>query len=256
MSRHSLATLILAVLSGAALLLLGARVWAQSEPGGDSYASLAVLPDWGGLWEITRGGAFEAEEPSLTPAFAARAEQYRAERAAGAIEDTPAANCVPPGLPVSMWEPDPFEILFTPGKVTIIVEAYSQWRQIFTDGRGHPEDPDPKYMGHSVGHWEGDTLVVDTIGISTDTPLGRNYGARHSEQMRMVERMTLTEGDLLEIETTVHDPIALTRPWVTSRVYERHRDWTLTEYICQQNNRNLTTDDGKAGIDLEHEVAR
>jgi hypothetical protein len=256
MSRHSLATLMLAVLTGAALLALGAKVWAQSERPGDSYASIARLPDWSGLWDIARGGAFLASEPSLTSDFAARAARYRADQAAGLIEDTPAANCVPPGLPVIMWEPYPFEILFTPGKVTIVIEAYSQWRQIFTDGRPHPERPDPTFMGHSIGRWEGDTLVVDTIGISTDTPLGRNYGARHSDRMRMIERMTLTEGDLLEIETTVHDPVALTEPWMSSRVYGRHRDWTLTEYICQQNNRNFTTDDGKAGIDLEHEVER
>lgn len=254
MSRHSLATLLLAVLSGAALLALGARVWAQSERPGGTYASIAELPDWGGLWEIARGGAFLSDEPSLTPAYAARAARYEAEQAAGRIQDTPAANCVPPGLPVIMWEPYPLEILLTPGKVTIMIEAYSQWRQIFTDGRPLPENPDPAFMGHSIGHWDGDTLVVETVGISTETPLGRNYGARHSDEMRMVERMRLAEPDLLEIETAITDPLALTAPWTSMRVYARHRDWTLTEYICQQNNRNFTTDDGKAGIDLQHEV--
>ena len=87
----------------------------------------------------------------------------------GEIEDGPAANCVPNGMPAIMTQPYPLEILFTPGKVTILIEAYAQWRQIFTDGRQHPEDPDLTFNGHSTGHWEGDTLVVDTVGFTTDT---------------------------------------------------------------------------------------
>ena len=227
---------------------------AQSSLPGASYESIAELPDWGGLWEVTRGGAFSAEAPPLEAAHAAAASAYTEARSRGDIEDTPAANCVPPGMPVMMWEPYPLEILLTPGKVTVMVEAYSQWRQIFTDGRGHPDDPDLTFNGHSIGHWEDDVLVADTVGFSTQTPLDRNYGVRHSKNMRIVERIQLVEADLLEIETTVHDALALTKPWTTTRVYGRHRDWSMTEYICQQNNRNFTTADGKAGINLEHEV--
>ena len=80
-------------------------------------------------------------------------------------------------MPGIMTQPYPMEFLFTPGKVTIMIEAYSQWRQIFTDGRKHPEDPDLTFNGHSIGHWEGDTLVVDTVGFTTDTALG---GFRHA----------------------------------------------------------------------------
>ena len=252
MSRHSIATFILALLAAVAWLALGGRVWAQSDRPGDTYLSIAELPDWGGLWEIMRGG-FGGEQPVLTPSYAARAAAYAADQARGIIQDTPAANCVPPGMPVAMWEPYPIEILFTPGKVTIMVEAYSQWRQIFTDGRPHPADAAAAFMGHSIGRWEGDTLVVETVNVSLDTPLGRNYGARHSEAMRIVERFYLAGPDELEIETTIHDPEALAEPWTSTRAYARHRDWRLTEYVCQQNNRNFTTEDGKAGINLEHE---
>jgi hypothetical protein len=157
-------------------------------------------------------------------------------------------------MPGIMTQPYPIEFLFTPGKVTILIEAYSQWRQIFTDGRAHPEDPDLTFNGHSIGHWEGDTLVVDTVGFSTDTALGMSFGMRHSDKMRIVERMRLVAADTLEIATTVHDPEALTKPWTTTRVYGRHRDWNLAEYVCQQNNRNFMTDDGKAGIDLERDA--
>ena len=86
--------------------------------------------------------------------------------------------------------------------MTILIEAYAQWRQIFTDGREHPEDPDLTFNGHSIGHWEGDTLVVDTVGFTTDTSLG-NQGQRHSEKMRIVERFRLAEPDRLEVETTI-----------------------------------------------------
>jgi hypothetical protein len=107
------------------------------------------------------------------------------------------------------------------------------------------------FNGHSIGHWEGDTLVVDTVGFTTDTGL-LIFGMKHSDKMRIVERIRLAQPDVLEIQTTITDPEALTKPYTTTRAYGRHRDWTLAEYQCQENNRNFVTDDGKAGIDLEH----
>lgn len=222
-------------------------------PQGDTWASISKLPDWGGIWEVTFGGRRGAppEQPALTPPYAAKLEAYQAAQRRGDIQDTPAANCVPPGMPNMMTQPYPIEFLFTPGKVTIIAEAYSQWRQIFTDGRSHPDDPDLTFNGHSVGHWEGDTLVVDTVGFTTATRIGRSFGMEHSDKMHIVERMHLTGPDTLEIETTISDPEALSKPWTTMSAYGRHRDWTLAEYVCQQNNRNGTTEEGKATIDLK-----
>jgi hypothetical protein len=239
----------------ATLMLLAAQgVQAQSGAQGDTFRSIAELPDFGSVWEVTfGGGGGPGEPPSLTPPYAARLKAYQEAQASGEIQDTPAANCVPNGMPSIMTQPYPIEFLLTPGKVTIMIEAYSQWRQVFTDGREHPEDPDLTFNGHSIGHWEGDTLVVDTVGFTTDTGLG-NFGIRHSDKMRIVERMRLTAPDRLQIETTVHDPEALTKPWISTRHYGRHRDWTLAEYVCQQNNRNFTTEDGKAGINLEHDA--
>jgi hypothetical protein len=226
---------------------------AADSPQGDTWASIAKLPDWSGLWEPTFvRGAARNEPPKLTPPYAAKLEKYRAERANGEIEDTPSANCVPPGLPGVMTQPYPIEFLFTPGKVTVLIEAYSQWRQIFTDGRPHPESPDPTFNGHSIGHWEGDTLVVDSVGFSPEVPMGGQYGIEHSDKMRIVERMRKNDQDQLEIETTIHDPEALAEPWTTKRVYGHHPDWTLAEYMCS-NNRNYTTPEGKAGVDLTFE---
>jgi hypothetical protein len=239
-----------------AVLLIGAPAVAQQSLPGSTRASIAELPDWQGLWEVTFGPGLGGEPPVLTPRYAAMLADYEAARASGEIEESPQANCVPNGMPSIMTQPYPIEILFTPGKVTILIEAYSQWRQIFTDGRSHPDDPDLTFNGHSIGRWEGETLVVDTVGFTTDTAMGQSPGLRHSDRMRIVERIRLAEPDLLEIQTTIHDPEALAEPYVSTRAYGRHRDWTLAEYVCQQNNRNFMTDDGKAGIDLEHEVDR
>jgi hypothetical protein len=245
--RHWLAVM-------AVTLVVVGHAPAQSGPQGDTWDSIAKLPDFGGLWEITSGGGPRAPgaQPELTPPYAARLRQYQEAQARGEIEDSPTANCVPNGMPAIMTQPYPLEILLTPGKVTILIEAYSQWRQIFTDGREHPEDPDLTFNGHSIGHWEDGTLVVDTVGFTTDTGLA-NFGMRHSEHMRVVERFRLAGADVLEIETTITDREALAKPWTRTARYGRHRDWTLAEYVCQQNNRNFTTDDGKAGIDLTFE---
>ena len=226
---------------------------AQSSTREESYLAIAQLPDFDGLWEPLPDPTFGAgSQIIMTPEYASHAEAYRKAEARGDIQDSPAANCVPMGMPIAMRDPYPFEILITPGKVTLIIEAHSQWRQIFTDGRALPEDPDPSFNGHSIGQWEGDTLIVESIGFDTATAMGRSFGERHSDQMRIVERMRLTDEDTLEIETIVYDSEALLEPWVTTIAYGRHRDWTLTEYICQQNNRNSLTNDGKAAINLEH----
>ncbi len=224
---------------------------AQHSPQGGTWASIARLPDWSGLWEPAFGGGRDNPKPMLTPEYEAKYKAYQAARKSGKIQDTPSANCVPPGMPGIMTQPYPYEFLFTPGKVTILIEAYSQWRQIFTDGRPLPKDPDPAYNGHSIGHWEGDTLVVESVGFVPVTPLGGVYGMQHSDKMRIVERMHELNPEQLEIQTTIYDPKALQKPWTTKRVYGRHKDWTLDEYVCQQNNRNYTTATGKAGVDLK-----
>lgn len=241
-------------LLGIALLSASAACWcAASAPAGESWASIAKLPDFGGVWELVfrpPGNGPRPQAPAFTPDYAAKLKAYEAEQAKGEHQDNPTANCLPPGMPGIMNQPYPMEFLVTPGKVTVAIEAYSQMRRIFTDGRKHPEDPDPTFNGHSIGHWEGDTLVVDTVGFTADTPLGNSWGMKHSEKMRIEERFRVTAPDTMEIQTTVYDPIALTKPWTTTKTLARHRDWDIAEYICEQNNRNFVNDAGKAGIIL------
>ena len=153
-------------------------------------------------------------------------------------------------MPGIMGQPYPMEFLLTPGLVTIVIEAYTQVRHIYTDGRPLPEDPTEKFHGTSAGHWEGDTLVVETIGFSSLTEIAA--GIPHSDSMRIVERFRLTDPDTMSIETTVTDPKALTAPFTSTRTLKRHRTWTIAEYICEENNRNFVDEKGKAGIILNN----
>ena len=240
-------------------LLIGQAAMAQSaskagaELPGASWESITKLPDFVDVWEVTFGRGTRQQSFSFTPEYQARQKAFET----AGIEDSPMANCVPPGMPGIMTQPYPIEILFTPGKVTILIEALMQMRHIYTDGRALPEDPDPTFNGHSIGHWDGDTLVVESVGFTPQTrlgfvpiPLGGDEGM-HSDKMRITERIRLADANTLEIQTTVEDPEALTKPWGGSASYARHSDWTLTEYVCQENNRNFVNDAGKAGINLE-----
>ena len=147
-----------------------------------------------------------------------------------------------------MGQPYPMEFLLTPGQVTIVIEAYTQVRHIYTDGRKFPEDPEARFHGTSIGHWEDGTLVAETISFSPLTTIER--GIPHSDKMRIVERFRLTDPDTMNIETTITDPEVLAAPYTTTRTLARHRDWTISEYICEENNRNSVDASGKAGINL------
>lgn len=225
-------------------------------PTAADWAALAKLPDFTGVWEIARVAPARGARPgapstatrsstmTLTPEYAAKKKAYDAHPP----EDSEAANCVPPGMPGIMGQPYPMEFLLTPGMVTIVIEAYTQVRHIYTDGRPLPEDPDPTFNGSSVGRWEGDALVVDTIGFSPQTSLAP--GVPHSDKLRIRERFHLADPDTMTIETTITDPVALVSPFTTTRTIRRHRSWTIAEYVCQENNRNFVDENGKAGVNL------
>jgi hypothetical protein len=243
------------------------------------WAALAKLPDFSGVWErgtVGTGGNSNAafgQQPTRgnQPPGGANAgqraggggrgagargpqfmPQYEAMRAAAARqpqpEDNTTANCLPPGMPGIMSQPYPMEFLLTPGKVTIVIEAYTEVRHIYTDGRPLPQDPDPNFFGTSVGHWEGDTLVVDTVGFNDHVEIAK--GVPHSDKMKITERFRLTDPDTMAMQTTITDPVVLTEPYTTTATLRRHRDWTVSEYICEENNRNYVDQSGKAGINL------
>ena len=216
-------------------------------PTAADWGALAKLPDFNGVWEISRPrgpAAARPSLPSLTPEYEAKRRAYLASPP----EDNETANCLPPGMPGIMGQPYPMEFLLTPGQVTIVIEAYTQVRHIYTDGRKFPEDPEARFHGTSIGRWEGGTLVAETIGFSPLTTIER--GIPHSDKMRIVERFRLTDPDTMNIETTITDAEVLAAPYTTTRTLARHRDWTISEYICEENNRNSVDAGGKAGINL------
>lgn len=173
--------------------------------------------------------------PPLTPEYTKVWEEENARRAKLAEG---AEACQWPGMPRIMTYPYPLEILHTPGRVTMIFEAESQVRRIFLDRTEHlPEDElDPSYNGDSIGHWDGDTLVVETIGFNTETTFGRGWP--HSEKMKITERIRYVDADTIHDEMTIEDPLALTRPVKQTVVYSKRPDWRIREYSCQENNRD------------------
>ncbi len=119
-------------------------------------------------------------------------------------KDDPEANCLPSGIP--RGSPYPWRIAQTPGIYFIVFEGnIHSWRQIFMDGRKHPDDPDPSWYGHSIGHWDGPTLVVDTVGFN-DKFWFDYKGHPHTEKLHTIERYTRTDLGNMSIEVTIDDP--------------------------------------------------
>lgn len=226
-----------------------------------SYADLARLPDWSGVWQPdwsmlfpARSGANGnagqrlAPKPALTPAAAKAAADYEAAKAKGENLQGTQANCVPPGLPGIMREPYPIEFIYSPDRVSIITETFSQVRRVYTDGRKLPDDPDPQFNGSSIGHWEGDTLVVDTIGFSPEIEI--LPGVHPSEQMHIQERIRLEKPGVIMDDFTITDPAVFTQPYLLKQAWIRKPGWVMREYICQENNRDAADPFGRPSLDL------
>jgi hypothetical protein len=223
---------------------------AKAKPKAKPAAAAATRPDWGGVWDPDWSKLFGApqEQPQLTPPYAEKLKAFQDAQKGGENAQTAQANCLPPGLPGIMSQPYPLEFLFANGKVTIVIEAFNQMRRVYLDGRKHPAEYEPLWYGHSIGHWEGDTLVVDTVSFDPATELGG--GIHHSDKLHVVERIHLISPDRMEIAMTFDDPEALTKPWTTKREYTRHRDWDIKEYICEQNNRDAADSEGRPSMKL------
>lgn len=158
------------------------------------------------------------------------------------------SRCLPAGLPGSMQPPHtlPIQIIFSPGQATILLEEFNIFRIVHMDAQHPPADEiDPTFFGHSVGRWEGKTLVVDSVGFNTETTFGV---MPHSDAMHVVERYTRT-GDKLEIAITVDDPKAFSRPWVQRTHLESVPGVGIREYFCE-GDRNRPDETGRTGAQL------
>jgi hypothetical protein len=161
------------------------------------------------------------------------------ERQTNLQQYDPESRCLPPGIPRLMATPFPFQIFQQADRVLFVFEGGAHvWRTIFTDGRPHQKDPNPSFLGDSIGLWDGDTLVVDVVGFNEATWLDQ-AGHPHSEALHIVERFTRKDEATLHYEVTIDDPHAYTKPWTTSYTIPWVAGAELLEYICQENNRDL-----------------
>ena len=144
------------------------------------------------------------------------------------------ADCMPTGVPQTYFVPYQWQIVQGRDKVVILHEYLHLFRVIPTDGSPHPADPDPTWMGDSIGHWEGDTLVVDTIAFNDKTELPGGF--RHTEALHVVERFHRADFDHLEWSATIEDPNVFTKPWTISRTFPLRADLEkVDEYVCENN---------------------
>jgi hypothetical protein len=208
-------------------------------------------PDLSGVWtgfgsnagDITRGLKAGSEVVMLPWAE----EKMKTLKS----QNDPQANCLPSGVP--RGNPYPWRIVQTPTHkaathIYMLFEGnIHSFRQVFLDGRPHPEDPDPTWYGHSIGHWEGETLVVDTVGYN-DKFWFDYLGHPHTEKLHTVERYTRTDLDTLAIEVTIEDPGAYAKPFTTTGRARLMRDGELMEYVCQENNIDLIHVDAPATL--------
>jgi hypothetical protein len=195
-------------------------------------------PVLAGLWrpspgivgDITRG--MNGADVPFQPWAKALFEQRRANNS----RDDPTANCIVGGVPRSDFVGYPFKILQVPGMVVVLYEAVHAYRQIFMDGREPPKDPNPAWFGYSVGRWEGDVFVVETAGFNDNVWLD-NAGRPATAELRVTERFIRKDFGHLDIEITIYDPKAYTKPWTVTQPLAFQPDTELLEYICNENNK-------------------
>ena len=203
---------------------------AASSPQGDTWDSIKQLPDWSGVWVKVRDSLADTME--LTPEYA----EIRSTALSGHFM-TNQATCLPSGATGALQHGVLFEFLYTPGRVTMIFED-GEVRRIYTDGREHqPLDYlTESYMGNSIGHWEGDTLVVDTIGF----PYGEIWtlgGVRATIDTHLVERIYLNDEGNIQIDNVMTDPAIFVGPYLYSREY-KPSILTIGEAACASGNRD------------------
>ncbi len=152
--------------------------------------------------------------------------------------DDPDARCIPPGIPrINTFGLFPMQFVQTPQAIVILYEVYHVFRMIPLNAK-HPDDLEPSYMGDSVGHWEGDTLVVDVTGFNDKTWLGP-VGSFHSEALHLTERYTRVDYNTINYDVTLEDPNVFTKPWHTHNTIMLRNGTRLREYECEENNEDV-----------------
>jgi hypothetical protein len=201
------------------------QITPHPTPSGPVPRTREGKPDLSGVWYAQR--TVDPGKPSPLP----WADTLQRERAANNSKDSPGAHCLPRGL-TNAGALFPYKLVQTPTLLVMIFEDDTpSHRQVFLDGRKHPKDPNPNWMGHSIGHWEGDVLVVDTVGFNDQSWID-TAGHPHTEMLHVTERLHRVDLGHLEIEFTLEDPGAYSKPWVIKRVADLDTRDEVGEYVC------------------------
>jgi hypothetical protein len=217
---------------------------------GGAAAAQTAAPDLTGSWERYRGPAGDRTNPppeappqlkaELRAEWEARNAARREADARGEPQASNVTHCIPDGVPSMMNGPFPFEIIQNATQINIAQEAYSQIRRIYLDKPQLTlDDIELGFYGRSVGRWQGDTLVVDTIGIKEYV---RFRDVPHTRDMRITERFRLVTPDILWDEITIEDPAVLEKPWTVTFAYRRMPDYEIIEYVCEDNREYADAD--------------
>jgi hypothetical protein len=199
-------------------------------------------PDLSGIWyqdsnRYLRNIAADMDHEDVP--FQPWARALADERADGShSREDPDANCLPQGVPKIAAAPAPWKIVQTPDLIVVLHEAFTLWRQIFLDGRRLADNANPSWLGYSTGTWDGDTLIVDSRGFNDKIWMDQ-LGKPSTEQLHVIERYRRKDFGHLEIEITIDDPGAFTRPWNVTQTFHLLPETELLEFICNENNRDL-----------------
>jgi hypothetical protein len=196
-------------------------------------------PDFTGIWGAPNGkyldnlGADGIEIP-MQP----WAEQLYKERVANNAKDRPSGRCLPHSVTDLDAHFTPRKIVQTPGLMLMLYESSHVYRQIFTDGRALPEDRDPAWWGYSVGKWDGDTLVVDTVGLNEKTWLD-DSGHPHTDALHIIERFRRLDFGHMEVQLTIDDPKAYKKPWTARIPWDLMPDTDILDWVCENEKDTL-----------------
>jgi hypothetical protein len=207
------------------------QLTAHETPKGPAPRTPDGKPDLTGTWYAQRN--VDPGKPEPLPWV----QKLLAERAANNNKDAPGAHCLTRGI-TAAGALFPYELVQTPARLVMIFEDdIPSHRTVYLDGRRHPQDPNPDWMGHSIGRWEGDTLVIDTIGFNDKSWLD-NVGHAHTDRLHVTERIRRPDLGHLEIEFTIDDPGAYAKPWIIKRVADLDTRDEIGEYVCTEGERD------------------
>jgi len=202
----------------------------RPPPDGRAPRSLDGRPDFSGVWL----GGPGAPELEMLP----WAEALNKERVENHSRDYPPARCLPAG-PIPLLTPGFFELVQSPARLMMVIEGETPgYREVFLDGRHHPKDFGPTWLGHSTGKWDGDSLVIDSVGFQDKGWLD-GEGHPHTEALHVIHRIRRPDLGHLEIQVTVDDPGAYRKPWTTNKTAVLAPDDEIQEYICNENNKDV-----------------